>query len=184
MQLHYFLAIPLPDLLKKQVMSSVQSEVLSFKRWVHWADLHLTLVFLGACTEEQLDFLQHNCKNLLSNWNRFTLELSSLGTFGKEREPRIFWVGVKEQALLHSLRKDVYNLCLEAGFSLEKRPFSPHITVARKWIGDHAYHSKIVDETLIGEKWQVDKVILYKSVLTEEPKYKEVNVFPMSGDEK
>ncbi|WP_227936544.1 RNA 2',3'-cyclic phosphodiesterase [Alkalihalobacillus deserti] len=183
MQSHYFLAVPLPIELKKEIKRTIEDETLSFKRWVHEEDYHITLVFLGACTEEQLEKIQRKCSIELAKSESFSLEFSTLGTYGKKEEPRIFWLGVKDQPLLHVLRKKVSAICEEVGFKQEKRPFSPHITVARKWVGVERYQEEFVKDIKLNKKWKVDKVILYKSVLSEEPKYKEIGVFSLNGIE-
>jgi 2'-5' RNA ligase len=182
MQTHYFLAVPLPIELKQEIKKSFMIESLSFKRWVHEEDLHLTLVFLGACTKEQLVYIHKHFSSLMRGWEPFSLTLSSLGTFGNKEEPRIFWVGIEKQPLLHDLRDELFEICEEAGFTLEKRAFSPHITLARKWVGSDKYYKDLVKDLTLKREWNVDKIILYKSVLTEEPKYKEVDSFPLIGD--
>ncbi|MBR8644102.1 hypothetical protein KEH51_03590 [[Brevibacterium] frigoritolerans] len=34
-----------------------------------------------------------------------------------------------------AIQRKVYNSCIEAGFELDKKPFKPHITLARKFEG-------------------------------------------------
>ncbi|KHF39682.1 RNA 2',3'-cyclic phosphodiesterase [Halalkalibacter okhensis] len=175
MQTHYFLAVPLPAELKTKMVQSVSRKDFPFKRWVHEQDLHLTLVFLGACTEIQLQQIQQRCQALAS-LERFTLELSTYGTFGSVKKPRIFWMGVKEEPKLYHLQKEVFKLCEEVGFSLDQRTFSPHITLARQWVSEQDYEQK-VENLMQGQHWDVNEIILYKSVLTETPKYKTVQTF-------
>ncbi|MFC0562030.1 RNA 2',3'-cyclic phosphodiesterase [Halalkalibacter alkalisediminis] len=184
MQSHYFLAVPLPSEIKKEIKRTFENEALPFKRWVHEEDYHVTLVFLGACTLEQLEHIQKECAVRLAKVKSFPLDLASVGTFGKKDKPRIFWLGLEEQPLLHDVRKEVSAICEEAGFKLEKRPFSPHVTVARKWVGDGPYREELVKDLHFNKQWTVDKVVLYKSVLTEEPKYKEVAVFTLNEVER
>ena len=182
MHSHYFIAVPLPTEIKKELKRTFKKESYPFKRWVHKEDLHLTLVFLGACTNEQLEYINQNGQKILSDMHPFSLQLSSLGTYGKKTEPRIFWMGVKDQPKLHDLRNKVYELCEEAGFVLEKRPFSPHITLARKWVGLDSYNEEGNSVNTLQLEWKVENIILYKSVLTEEPKYKEIYSFSLTGD--
>ncbi|MFC0473199.1 RNA 2',3'-cyclic phosphodiesterase [Halalkalibacter kiskunsagensis] len=173
MQSHYFLAVPLPKLLKQKLNETYRKKnEFPFKRWVHKDDLHLTLVFLGACTQEQLEQIKMRLESLLFKWSSFSLELSTLGTFGPKERPRIFWIGIKNQPLLDSLRQEIFEQCEEIGFSLDKRGFSPHITLARKWVGQTTYSNNFEKSIEEIQRWNVNEVILYKSVMTEEPKYK------------
>ncbi|MDT8859338.1 RNA 2',3'-cyclic phosphodiesterase [Alkalihalobacillus sp. MEB130] len=178
MQSHYFIAVPLPADVKSKVKNSFTQRTYPFKRWVHEEDLHLTLVFLGACTNEQLQKVQASCRSLLSNWGEFSLETSALGTYGSKTNPRIFWLGVKDEPKLYRLQQDIFTICVEAGFSLDKRAFSPHITLARKWVGDEPY---VPDQEgiMAKEQWLVSDIVLYQSVLTETPKYKTIERFPL-----
>ncbi|WP_332633816.1 RNA 2',3'-cyclic phosphodiesterase [Halalkalibacter flavus] len=180
MQTHYFLAVPLPSTLKRKIVESISRKDFPFKRWVHEKDLHLTLVFLGSCTQEQLKQIEKKCQPLVTNWEAFTLELSTYGTFGSKKKPRIFWIGVKEEAKLYQLQRDVSRLCEESGFALDKKSFSPHITLARQWAIDNDYEA-VDGSQMQGVHWCVDEFILYKSVLTETPKYKTVHRFQFGG---
>jgi 2'-5' RNA ligase len=177
MQSHYFIAVPLPKLIKQRLSETYRNKKeFQFKRWVHKEDLHLTLVFLGACSTKQLEQVKMHLESLLVNWDSFSLELSTTGTFGSKEKPRIFWVGVSNQPYLYSLRQEIFTKCEEIGFSLDQRPYSPHITLARNWVGENGYLTSL-DTKVEGNQWIVDEVILYKSVLTEEPKYKVVKSF-------
>ncbi|WP_332697608.1 RNA 2',3'-cyclic phosphodiesterase [Halalkalibacter lacteus] len=182
MQSHYFLAVPLPKSLKQKLNETIiKKKPFTFNRWVHEEDLHLTLVFLGACTVKQLEQIKMRMDSLLSNWTSFSLELSTLGTFGTKERPRIFWIGVKNQPRLVSLQQEIFAQCEKIGFSLDKRAFSPHITLARKWIGQREYHANMEKKIKADDQWDVKEIILYKSVLTEEPKYKVEKSFQFGG---
>jgi RNA 2',3'-cyclic 3'-phosphodiesterase len=60
---------------------------------------------------------------------------------------------------------------------LDKRPFRPHITVARKWIGDHPFSIKLVQQTpskTMDWTFQADTVTLYRTHMNRLPKYEAV----------
>lgn len=179
MQPHYFLAIPVPEPLQSALTRQVRKHELRFKRWVHPKDIHLTLVFLGACSTNQLEQIKKDSRSVLAKWSSFCLELSTFGTFGDRRQPRIFWAGVKNQPMLLSLREELFEVCQELGLSLEKRPFAPHITLARKWIGETDYSEYQLE---LQQNWQVNEIVLYESQLTGDPKYKTVESFHFGGN--
>ncbi|GAE25784.1 2'-5' RNA ligase [Halalkalibacter wakoensis JCM 9140] len=180
MQSHYFLAVPLSDELKKQINESVSKADWPFKSWVHEQDLHLTLVFLGACTEDQLKDVKKVCNEVVSTWNPFSLELTSFGTFGQKEHPRVFWIGVREEQKLAGLQHELFRACSQLGFELDKRAFSPHITVARKWVSKETYVAQ--ENPTKGQRWSIDNIVLYKSVVTETPKYKVEQNFKMKDE--
>jgi RNA 2',3'-cyclic 3'-phosphodiesterase len=176
---HYFFALSLPSNIKEQIrewMDSYKIE-LSFYKWVHQEDYHLTLAFLGAATDDQLYKVTSKMEEALAMIPSFPLTISHLGTFGNQPSPRIFWIGVNEEERLHQIREKVYQVCEQVGFPLDKRPFRPHITVARKWIGDHPFSIKLVQQTpskTMDWTFQADTVTLYRTHMNRLPKYEAV----------
>lgn len=97
-------------------------------RRTHPEDLHITLVFLGdldpqrrACAEEAADRVRAA---------PFSLSLNRFGCFPRAR---VLWCGASERPqslldLLHALNSGL----LGCGFRPERRPFEPHVTLARK----------------------------------------------------
>ena len=108
----------------------------------HPAGLHLTLAFLG-----QTERLDAACSALetLARSGRFLLTAEGLGRFGDT-----WWAGTPRRALE------------EAGFSLEKRPFVPHITLAR-----HYRPRDTAAVTVPPVTWEVGKVELLESLQRE-----------------
>ncbi|HDR7794144.1 TPA: RNA 2',3'-cyclic phosphodiesterase [Bacillus luti] len=174
MELHYFVAITLPNHIK-EVLSNYKEEMkeaLPFRSWVHKEDYHITLSFLGSATEEQLEGIKNGLQTLIET-KELSFTLQGFSMFGREDSPRIFWAKVSENPDLFQLQKRVHAICEENGFSLETRPYHPHITVARKWVGEEAFqleHIKEVPEI----SFQVDTITLYESHVKETPKYKSI----------
>jgi RNA 2',3'-cyclic 3'-phosphodiesterase len=101
-------------------------------RWVNPAGIHLTLAFLGELTDEQLGGVKHAVESAARQSKPLSYRLSRLGSFGSPRQPRVIWMGIDEPtgALSHLHR--VLNRELDRrGFEVDKRPFSPHLTLAR-----------------------------------------------------
>jgi 2'-5' RNA ligase len=101
-------------------------------RWVDPAGIHLTLAFLGELNDERLA-RAHEATDYAARISQpFTYRLSGLGTFGPPRQPRVLWMGISEPSGMLHVAQQALSLALEQrGFSLEKRPFSPHLTLAR-----------------------------------------------------
>ena len=94
----------------------------------HPADLHLTLVFLGPVTAEQ-----YPCVVQAAGAVRgmpFKLNVDRVGYWSR---PRILWCAPAETPEpLRKLVADLQRKLLHCGFKPEKRPYSPHVTLARK----------------------------------------------------
>lgn len=101
-------------------------------RWVDAAGIHLTLAFLGELDDAQLAQACAAATDAAARAWTFTYRLSGLGTFGPPRQPRVLWMGVSEPSgLLHTLHQSIGQALEQRNFVTEKRPFSPHLTLAR-----------------------------------------------------
>jgi len=59
------------------------------------------------------------------------IAFQGLGWFPNARAPKIFWVGVKADGGLADLARHTDEAIARLGIPPEKRPFSPHLTLAR-----------------------------------------------------
>lgn len=101
-------------------------------RWVDPTGIHLTLAFLGELDDPALAKTIAAAQYAATCSNPFTYRLSGLGTFGPARYPRVLWMGVSEPSGMLDVVQRALTLALEReGFATEKRPFSPHLTLAR-----------------------------------------------------
>lgn len=184
---HFFYALELPVEVKEKLekAKSELQEALPFKTWVHPQDLHITLAFLGNAGAPQIDAANNLIDSALSRQSEFKLEIDHLGTFGRKDSPRIFWAGLEESESLTVVREDVFSACLSAGFKLETRPFSPHITLARKWTGESSFTYKLLEEKnpFKEEKinFHAERVVLYRTHLGKSPKYEPLTIFPLAS---
>lgn len=107
-------------------------------RWVDPAGVHLTLAFLGELTDERLAAAIQASEVAAQKTTPFVYRLKGLGVFGSLQQPRVIWMGVEDQPSgqlqgsplqrLHSILTKELEL---RSFEVEKRPFSPHLTLAR-----------------------------------------------------
>jgi 2'-5' RNA ligase len=102
-------------------------------RWSDPALLHVTLAFLGQQRADRLDGLRSIGAAAASACRPGTLKLGQPGSFGPRGAPRVLWIGLDgDLAALQALQSRLAAGLREAGFELEERPFSPHITLARR----------------------------------------------------
>jgi 2'-5' RNA ligase len=108
------------------------AQVLPNARWVNPAGIHLTLAFLGELTDAQLAEAMQAAAIAAHQAHPFTYRLSRLGIFGSPQQPRVLWMGIDEPSGALTRLHRILNQELEQrGFEIDKRPFSPHLTLAR-----------------------------------------------------
>ncbi|KAB2338883.1 RNA 2',3'-cyclic phosphodiesterase [Cytobacillus depressus] len=185
---HFFFAISLPmeTKLKLKEECSILKEKLPFQRWVHHEDFHITLAFLGSAKEEKLHAAEEFVKKGLAGQKIFPLHINQIGVFGKGDTPRIFWADTYKDQRLSAIRDIVFSACTQAGFELETRPFKPHITLARKWVGDAPFRPVLLNENNPFKDspltFMANEVVLYQTHLDKTPKYERKAIFSL-GEE-
>lgn len=122
-----FFALEMPEPVR-QALLRIKAPVAG-ARWQSDAQLHLTLLFLGNVPEEAVPDISLALRGL--SLPRFDLDVGGLGCFGQPETPRNLWAGVTPEAPLIALQATLKQCLAHLGFSLEKRPFRPHITLAR-----------------------------------------------------
>ncbi len=136
-----FVAIDLNDDAKaaivgeqKRLKQVLTGSDLSSARWVEPEGMHLTLVFLGEVDQARgaavIDAMQADVDAA-----PFRLAFAGLGVFPPRGAPSVLWIGVS--AGLHeltSVQRLVAGRIARTGVELEKRPYHPHLTLAR-WRG-------------------------------------------------
>jgi 2'-5' RNA ligase len=101
-------------------------------RWTAPASIHLTLHFLGDVAAEDVTQLTTLLQDAASACRPFSLTLSGLGCFPNTRRPRIIWAGVLEETnSLGRLHQDLGERLKILRFTLDTRPYSPHLTLGR-----------------------------------------------------
>ena len=180
---HYFLAIPLPDTVKWYLAdwsNSIRNLTFDYKEWVHEKDFHITVKFLGGVADiklkEMLEPLQYKVSTLAS----FSMKGDKVGTFGTPKTPRVLWAGVQSDPVLFDNQKVLDPLFSKFGFTRENRPYRPHITIAKKWVGgtlDVKTLPQLPSE--LENQWRVDHLVLYKIHPSKQPKYEEFASFQL-----
>jgi RNA 2',3'-cyclic 3'-phosphodiesterase len=183
---HYFIAVPIPIEISERLLllQAELKELFPFRSWVHKQDYHITLAFLGEASSIQLDQVKQAMEQIAKSHCSFMLTLDKIGVFGNRLAPRILWQGVKEEPKLRELREDVYHACIDIGFSLDQRPFAPHITIARKWQGEKEFALEKIRTMTAGKvenaSFLAAHIVLYQTHLEKVPKYEPLLICPLS----
>lgn len=180
-QVRLFVAVPLPRAIRDHLTSWAQQNKakLPFRKWTHPEDYHITLQFLGETPIDKLERL----KTALSDVQlpTFGLRLNNVGTFGPPNTPRILWTSVDgDLPSLGSLHKDVVSRTSPLGFVPEDRPYKPHITLARTFVGEGGVDSTVFSGFRASEQWTADHFVLMRTHLHASPMYEIIGKYPLS----
>jgi 2'-5' RNA ligase len=94
------------------------------------ANLHLTLVFLGEVPQDRVEVARRAASAF--HGSAFDLSLDRVGAFARAA---VGWAGpstVPEE--LFRLQASLEAALRAAGFTIDDRPFAPHLTLARKQV--------------------------------------------------
>ena len=100
-------------------------------RWVPPANLHITVWFIGEVPEPRADEVVEALRPRL-DLPAFRLALRGCGAFPPSGAPRVLWIGVGAgTAEMQDLYARIEARLTPLGFAAERRPYSPHLTIAR-----------------------------------------------------
>jgi len=90
--------------------------------------LHVTLAFLGDVAPERIDAARDAASTV--SGSGFRLAIDRVGSF---RDARVAWAGcARMPPALADLQRGLAGALERAGFAPEERPYTPHITLARR----------------------------------------------------
>ena len=130
-----FIAINLPENIKKELVSYQEKWPELPIRWTKKENLHITLVFLGSLNDEEvLEICKITREVALIN-ESFSVNLNKI-CYGppKKMPPRMVWVKGEISPEFTSLKNDFdkfLSTSEKIKFLPEKRDFCPHLTLGR-----------------------------------------------------
>ena len=115
----------------KQKMVAVQDHIryIGQGNFTRPENIHLTLAFLGEIEPNRIATITEAMEQ--TSIHPLTLTFDHIGCF-KRSGGDIFWLGISNNKALLSMQKELCNHLSIADFTLENRPFSPHITLIRQ----------------------------------------------------
>ncbi|NOZ47490.1 MAG: RNA 2',3'-cyclic phosphodiesterase [Chlorobi bacterium] len=148
-------------------------------RWVNYANMHLTLKFLGDTEEETIiDIYEAMQNSEISQIPAFKLELESIGLFKSIYKPRVIWIGIKSSDYLEKIFKELQNALQNLNIKREEKKFSPHLTIGRM---KYIYNTQVLQSVLndykktVFQVTEINKIIVYESILQKTgPVYNEL----------
>jgi 2'-5' RNA ligase len=191
MAMRSFLAFELPRAIK-ETLSAVSGEMKRFPldlRWVKVDNIHLTVVFLGNIRPEQRRGVEQTVEKVCKAFGPFDMALSGTGVFANRRHPRVLWVGlVGDVDRMGRFREYLQEGLAPIGIRQEKRPYRPHLTLARFRKGSRpgAPLDQLLEayEGFQTPPWPLDELILFRSDL--QPRgavYTRLASWPLIGEQ-
>ena len=131
-----FIAVELPPPIREalaRTQASLKRDLaMRSLRWVNPDSIHITLKFLGDVMPSQMPAIEEALAGVARHHAAFSVAVAGLGAFPNLSRPNVLWVGLEWQiVLLQRLRDDVEAVIAPLGFPTERRPFQPHLTLAR-----------------------------------------------------
>lgn len=123
-----FVSIDFPE----EILREIRSWVPEQKGWrkVGHHQMHLTLAFLGECSEQEKEKIHRQLSGI--DFHSFELTISGLGAFPNESSPRIIWAGIEPNDELMNLQEKISARLEKHIKSKDTHCYVPHITIARK----------------------------------------------------
>jgi 2'-5' RNA ligase len=141
-------------------------------RWIPVERWHLTLAFYGEVPDESLAGVIEMVGRKLARRTLsgpVGLRFAGSGQFSR----RALWIGVDgDVARLRALAKSV---------TTERRPYRPHLTVARLRGGQDATRAAELLSSYAGPLWTADAVHLVRSFLGPKPRYETLSSWPVTA---
>jgi RNA 2',3'-cyclic 3'-phosphodiesterase len=168
--LRLFIAADVPDRVKADVASAVgpYAERIPAARWTRSDGWHVTLKFLGATWPRLMEEVRQALQTTAHRTQAFETRLTHLGVFPSPARTRVVWVGLEDsEGRFPELVRSLDDLLAE-NFGVEKRAFTPHLTLARlnpprnirEFIPD------LVGTPVRSEPFTMDRLVLYRSQLS------------------
>lgn len=162
-----FIAVELPEQIRRglgDVRRDLEPATIN-TRWVAPDTIHITLKFLGEVEEHRMKDIDSALAGL--SFEPFAVTVHGTGFFPGSRSPRVFWAGIDAPAMT-GLAEVLDTRLQNAGFASEKRPFRPHITLARAR-GERIDAALPVSSAKYGNAgfgaFTVDRIFLFKSTM-------------------
>lgn len=139
---------------------------------------HLTLQFIGEATMEEIDVFKSIVSSIAKSSRSFELALIHVGEFPKKNKS-ILWAGPDSRRSLNDLYDKVHQAFSLHHVAVEKRPFTPHVTLGRNIVLTDAFETIkkeqswntipiIVDNVTLFESTRINDQLVYRAIAKHE----------------
>jgi 2'-5' RNA ligase len=150
-------------------------------RWSSQQNWHLTLAFMAAVAERDLDELVEQLAEVAGRRQPFELRLQGAGSFPNPAQGKLLWTGVAgDTDQLEQLSASSRSAAVRAGVAVDGSTFRPHLTLARSNRPVELTRWLRVFDLYAGPSWQVAEIALVQSQLAAGgSRYQVQEVFPL-----
>jgi len=99
-------------------------------KWSRAGNLHITTKFIGEWPATRLEELKAALREMPPR-EEIAIAVRNLDWFPNERSPRVLFAGIEAPQNLESLARETAEKLAELGVPVERRKYSPHLTLAR-----------------------------------------------------
>lgn len=128
-----FIAINFTTEVKKQLYQIIKylSKEAIKGNFTKTSNLHLTLAFLGEVSSNRVQDIMKVMNQNAMDRESFEIEIGGLGKFINNGE-LLYWYGIRENETLTNLQHALIRGLKAYEFSVDDKPFKPHITLGRR----------------------------------------------------
>jgi len=130
-----FLAINLPEPIKRKLLEFQREWAHLPVRWTKEINLHITLVFIGYVSDEEMLEVCRLTREISQKYQPFEIKLKQICLGPPHRPARMIWLEGERNPTLTQFKNDLENTFLDSASSgynrREERAFQVHITLAR-----------------------------------------------------
>jgi 2'-5' RNA ligase len=154
-------------------------------RWYGPDDFHITLKFLGDLPPAARPDLAAAAAPVAAASEPFEVGLAGAGAFPGLHRPSVLWVGVRTSAPLAALAARLDGALAARGYAPERRPYRPHVTVARCRPGGAGEWPRPSERLF--PSWRAARFVLMQTLPPEGrakgggARYNVVHPFPLGG---
>ena len=134
-------------------------------RWKYIDNFHLTLKFLDEISVMQKKQIDETMRSICAEQKPFLLEITGPGIFEGKDAVRVLWLGLEgDLDILKHLAERIDKSFNKIGFPLEKRRYTPHVTIGQDIVFECPFDR--IRESIGSIKFSpvtVNKLILFKS---------------------
>ena len=150
-------------------------------------NIHITLKFLGSINIAQISEIKNMLSDLLAREKEINVKFTGIGAFPNVKRPRVVWAGFDdENGVMEKIAEKIDLAVSDMGFEKEKRPFRPHITIARVKKGKifdlNGFMRNYERDKMLVENFKINMVAFYESILKQDgPVYKVLQSYPLKS---
>ena len=148
-------------------------------RWQPEWQWHVTVAFLGDPPDDVDDEVVDRLDPVIRRAPVRDVRMAGAGCFGRQ----IVWIGIESgdaRDQLSALASGIPPLLRGTGVQVDRRPWRPHVTVARARRGDAARAADLLAD-YAGPPWTVDELLVIRSTGGPRPEHRVIHRLGLRG---